>query len=301
MGRVPRWVVIAAAVIIVVSLGKGIVAKAAVTGGVKAMTGLDLRIHAMDVGLLRTAVGIRGMTLRNPAGFPDPIMLDLPEIFVDYDLFSLFSKRVHLEEVRLTLKEFVVVKNAEGQVNLDALKMVQESKGATPASRGGAGPAQLHIDRLRLKVGTVVYKDYAAGGEPRIQAFPVNLDEEYRNITNPQALAALVVSRALMNTTVAKLAGVDLTAIQGQVGAQIEKVTAAATAAASAAAKQAHAASAQVTGAAAQAASGAQAAAAGAAKVGKEALGTATGAAAGAVKGTAVTLKKILPFGGDGP
>jgi uncharacterized protein involved in outer membrane biogenesis len=229
------------------------------------MTGLNLTIRSMSVGVLKSAVGINGLRLHNPSGFPDPVMVDLPEMYVDYDLGAFVGGKVHLEEVRLNLKEFIVVKDAQGRVNLDALKVVQESKGA-PAEKPqpAAHAPQMQIDVLQLKVGKVIFKDYSKGGEPSVQEFPLNLDERYEHITNPQMLAGLIVSRALMNTTVAKLTGVDLTAVQAQVGEQMKQATE------------------LVAGTAKDAAD-----------VGKAAFGTAKDS----VQKTADTLKKALPFG----
>ena len=46
------------------------------------MTGLGLDIGSMDVGILRSAIGIKALRLRNPAGFSDRFMVELPEIYV---------------------------------------------------------------------------------------------------------------------------------------------------------------------------------------------------------------------------
>ena len=272
-------IIIVVVLVVAVGIAKNAVAKAAVMGGVKAMTGLTLDIGSMDVGVLRSALGINDLRLRNPAGFPDRYMVELPEIFVDYDLMGFLGGKVHLEEVRLELKQFTVVKDAQGRVNLDSLKTIQESKGTAaskPAKPAEPGKApQIAIDLLLLKVGKVVYKDYTGGGEPKVQEFAVNLDERYEHITNPQMLAGLIVTRTLMNTSVAKLTGINLNALQSQVQAQMQEAMADA-------AKQLRG----VTGNAMDAASSAT-------DAGKEAVGE----AADALKGTTDSLKKMIPFG----
>jgi len=109
----------------------------------------------------------------------------MPEIYVDYDLPAIFKGKVHLEEMRLNMNEFVVVKNEKGELNLDALKVVQAQKeGKKPeakAKEGGKIP-EIQIDTLKLKVGKVVYKDYSGGGNPTVREFKVNLDEELANL-----------------------------------------------------------------------------------------------------------------------
>jgi len=281
-----RTLIIAVVVVVAVGIGKNLVAQAVVTGGVKAMTGLNLSIRSMDVGVLKSAIGIKGLRLHNPSGFSDPVMVALPDIYVDYDLGAFVGGKVHLREVRLHLQEFTVVKNAQGRVNLNALKVVQESKGKPAEKQPPAKAPQLQIDALQLKVGKVVFKDYSKGGAPSVQEFPLNLDEHYEHITNPQMLAGLIVSRALMHTTVAKLTGVDITALQSKVSAQMKQ-------AAQMAAGAAKAATAQVSETAANLGGTAKGAAQDAATAGKAALGTAKES----VKSTAASLKKVIPFG----
>ena len=286
---------------IAVWLLKNAVAKAAVTTGVQAMTGLHLGIHSMNVGIVNSAVGIRGLTLENPAGFSDRVMVDLPEIYVRYDLGAFLQQRVHLPEVRLDLKEFMVVRDPQRRLNLDALKVVQQSKrGPAPAKKAEPEKApEIQIDALRLKIGKVVFKDYTGGGAPHVQEFSINLDERYTQITNPQALAALIVSRALMNTSVAKLTGLDVSAIQSQMGAQLRQAMAGAAVAARAvqaeATKQLQTTTQGVTKAAEGLTSSAQTAAQEAAKTGQQTLN----AAGGAVKDAAESLKKAIPFGNN--
>lgn len=272
--------IIAAAVIIVIGVAKNVVAKAAVENGVTLITGLTLSLDRMDVGLLKSAVGIRGLRLHNPSGFPDQVMVDLPEIYVHYDLGAFLGGTVHLREVRLNLREFTVVRDRNGTLNLDSLNVVKESKAA---KKGAAAPAkkagmpEIRIDALELTVGKVVYKDYTGGGAPKVQEFTVNIHERYEHITNPYVLGGIVVSRALMQTSIAKLANFDLGSLQSLAGAQLQQAK-------------------KIVGDAVTAAQTLQGTAEGVAGAGKEALGAAAGAATGAAKQTTETLKKLLPF-----
>ena len=220
-----------AVVLVIVIVGKNAIAKAAISTGVRAMTGLNLRIDKMSVKLLGSSVGINGLRLHNPAGFSEKMMIDVPEIYVDYDPAALVAGRVHLEEVRLEIKEFLVIKNEKGALNINALKPVQEAektKGQPPAPKEPAQakkPMSLKVDRMRLRVGRVVYKDYTQGPNPRVEEYAVNIDEQYQNITNPQALAGLIVARSLANTAIARLANFDFRALQGSLGENFEQAT----------------------------------------------------------------------------
>lgn len=267
MKRLTSVLAVVVAVVVVLVVAKNVIAKTIVVGGVKAVTGLTLSIDHLDVGLLSSAVGVKGLKLHNPAGFPEPVMIDLPELYVNYDPAALLAGKVHLEEVRVNLREFVVIRNQQGAVNLDALKPVQQTKAAKGESAKAEPPkpqkaSKIQIDVLELNVGKVVYKDYTGGGEPKVQEFSVNIHERYEGINNPYALGSLIVSRALMHTAVAKLANVDLAGMQALAESQLGQAAA-------------------VVGDAARAAQRLQ------------------GQAADTARSTAGALKKLLPIGND--
>ncbi len=57
------------------------------------MTGLPLKIGHLEVGILRPVIVVRDLKLGNPASFSDPVMVNLHELYVDYDLGALIQKR----------------------------------------------------------------------------------------------------------------------------------------------------------------------------------------------------------------
>jgi len=291
--RAMRWIAVVGGLLLVIALAKNVVANALVTGGVKAITGLDLRIGRIDVGILRSALGVHDLVLHNPDGYPDLVMIDLPEIYVHYDIGALLRGRVHLPEVRLNLKEFVVVKSRDGRLNLDALKVVQDSKGQAKPAASTSKPGQMQIDLLTLKIGKVIYKDYSLGPTPVVKEFALNLDERYEGITNPTVLAGLIVSRALMNTTIASLTGLDLGPMQALVSGHIERAKAIVGTGLDAAKGLQTETTRRVQESAGQLTDAAKSATKNAGDASKAVLGTASDT----VKSTTETIKKVLPFG----
>jgi hypothetical protein len=200
----------------VLSLSKDFFVKVGVEKGAKAVTGLSLKISRFNVGIIKTLVNINNLRLYNPAGFKDKIMLEMPEIYVDYNLGSIMKGKVHLEEMRIDLKEFYVVKNETGELNLDSLKAIKTQRAGkkSAAKEGGKGP-EIQIDELELKIGKVIYKDYSRGSSPSVKEFNINIDERYKDIDDPNALVSLIVVKALMNTTIASLTNFDLGGLKG--------------------------------------------------------------------------------------
>lgn len=220
-------VIVLAAVFAALVFLKNAVAGAAIAGGVSAVTGLKASVGAAELGILTTRLGIRNFRLQNPKGWPEKEMLNAPELYVDYALGDVLRGDIHIEEMRLNVAELAVVKNARGEVNVDQIKPVRAAKErktearpepSEPAERRAEAKRQgmppIRIDLLRLTVGKVVYKDYSAGGEPAVQEFDVNLNEEYRDISDPAELVSVVLMRALAKTTISRLAGLDLKALQ---------------------------------------------------------------------------------------
>lgn len=213
--RTLLWILAALGVLF---LARGAIAGWVVSSGVRAVTGLRLQIRRMEVGLFQTRVHARQVLLHNPSGFPERIMADLPELDVELDLPSFLRGRTHLRRLRVNLRQFLVVRDRQGRLNLDSLRPVQkakEEKRKPQERKKAARPGSFLIDELELEVGKVIYKDYSGGREPSVHEFNVGVQERHRNVSDPTALVALIVSRALLKTSIATLADFDVNALDG--------------------------------------------------------------------------------------
>ncbi|MEA3489961.1 MAG: hypothetical protein U9R44_06465 [Candidatus Omnitrophota bacterium] len=200
------------AVLLALSAVKDNMIKFSVEKVVQGVTGLKLSISGMEVGIFSGIIDIKGLKLHNPRGFKDRLMLDMPEIYVHYDLPAFFRGKIHFKDMKINMKEFIVEKNSRAQLNLDSLKVVSDS-GAEKAKpeEGKKGPGmRLQIDTLELKVGKVIYKDYSQGGAPSVNEFDVDINEKYENITDLQSLVSLILMKSLAKTTISKLADFEL-------------------------------------------------------------------------------------------
>jgi len=197
-----KIIIVILILIIGIFLAKDLIVKTTVAAGIKAITGLGLTAKSMRVGIFKSRLDIEELKIFNSADFTEKLMLDMPKIYLDYDLFSFLKGKVHLRGLELNLKEFIVVKNAKGSLNLESLKALQPKK-------GGEMP-KIQIDRLDLDLGKVIYKDFSAGAKPAVTEFNLNIHQRYENITNPTALIGIIVTRALANTTISELANLNL-------------------------------------------------------------------------------------------
>lgn len=215
-------VIIIVVVLVVLFLAKDFIAGAFLTFGVSSFTDLYAGVQKVSVGVFKSAVDVKEFKLYNPkTDFKERVMMDMPELYIDYDLGSFLTGTKHLEKVKLNLKEFIVVKNEDGKLNLDSLKPIQKEGKAA----GKKQDFKFKIDVLELKIDKVVYKDYSSPGGPAVKEYNVAINERYTNITDPYSFASLVVFKALAKTRIASLTNFDLGSLKDAASDALSKIT----------------------------------------------------------------------------
>lgn len=203
-----KWLAIVVVVVLGLGILKDLAIKMVVTVVATQITGAPVQIRGLSVGIFRPSVRISGFRIHNPAGFPRGVMVDLPVVRLEYDLGALLQRRLHLTYAEVHLAELGLVRNAEGRLNADALR-VAKGGGGDPQGGPPAPPMPMRIDTLQLTMDRVVVKDYSVGREPAIQVYDINLDKRYSNITSAQQLAVLILVEPM------KAAGIRGAAIYG--------------------------------------------------------------------------------------
>lgn len=185
--------------------------KSIVTVVATQITDAPVHIDGFSLGILNHSVKISGFKMYNPKGFPKGIIVDLAKINVTYDLGSLFKKKLHLPNVEIELREMGLIKNKEGQLNVDSLKVVKAGK---PEQVKSSEQMPMQIDVLKLKIGKIILKDYSASGAPLVQVYNINIDKGYKNITSAQQLVALILAEPMKAAGIqgAKIYGVSMLA-----------------------------------------------------------------------------------------
>jgi uncharacterized protein involved in outer membrane biogenesis len=216
LGKLVLLVVVA---LVVLVLARNVVVKAVAENGVKAVTGMPLNMGKLDLGLSNTLVDIENLVVKNPSGFHDTSLVDIPKILVDYNLSSILKGKVHLENLEFDMKHFTVVRNEKGELNLDRLKALQGAQKPSapttkPEPQAPAKPMPIQIDMMHLKIGKVVYIDYS-GGQPFTKEFRINLDQSYQNITDLNSVVRLIVLKAMMSSGISNLVNFDLGGLEG--------------------------------------------------------------------------------------
>lgn len=183
-------------VLIVFGFFRSEISRWAVTMAVSKVTGAPARIDHFSFGLFNHQAKIKGFKLYQPKGYPKGVLVDIPVIFVDYDLSALLKGRLYLRQLTVEVKEAVVIRDAAGQLNVDQLKIAKKEQ--DPSSE-----IRLRVDSLTLSVGRVVYQDFSHGVQPRTEAFYLNLKgKQYQNISSMRQLATLILVETIRPTAI---------------------------------------------------------------------------------------------------
>jgi len=221
LGRILFFLVV---VIVLVIVFKNIILKAAIPFGISKAAGINADLDSIDVNFSKTLVDLKGLKVQNPSGFEDKYLIDIPQAFVDYELEPFFKGNVHLTDVKLYLKEILIVKNEQGLLNINVIreKLEQNQKKEAkdqvedgeapppaPAEQPKKAKGEMKIDNLFLKIDRVLYKDYTVGKDPLVQTFDLNIEENHQNITEIESIIAIIMTKALRNSAIARLTNLN--------------------------------------------------------------------------------------------
>lgn len=210
MKKIQKILLIIGAAILLLGLFKNQIIKTTITTGASAVTGAPVQIKGLSFGVFKPGIKITGFRMLNPQGFPKENLLSMPKIEVRYSPIDMLKKKIHLPYVYIDIDEIGIVKDKDGKMNVDALKISQKQDTTQEQKTKKQPPAamDMQIDELVLSVGKVIMKDYTAGKEPSVEVFDIGLKEKkFKNIKSAQQLAALILAEPLKHTTI-KSAGI---------------------------------------------------------------------------------------------
>jgi hypothetical protein len=204
-------------VLVVLVLGRNMIVKLGAEIGTKAVLGIGMHIDKVNIGLFDSTFHIKGLKVYNPKGFEERLMVDLPELLIDYNLKDIIGGTIHLEHIIFHLERVNIVKNENGATNLDVFKPKEGAKPAPEKKDEPKKPAKMpdiKIDLMDLKIGEIVFINYAKKDTPAINAVKINLDEQYKNVTDPKIIGTLLVGKIFQNIAVSQITGFDIGGLQ---------------------------------------------------------------------------------------
>jgi len=123
-------------------------------------TGLEVKIRSVDVGLLNPRLTVEGLVVYNRPEFGGSPLLDMPELHAEYDRNALWSRRVHVRLLRVSITQISVIEDTNGRLNLRlAEKQVRQSSTTTDSTGHTSFAYKFDgIDTFNLTLGTGYFR-----------------------------------------------------------------------------------------------------------------------------------------------
>lgn len=139
----------------------------------------SVKLKTVHLGLLDGRATIQGLTVKQPVGFGNDLLLDLPDVKIKVSVWSLMTSHFIIDEVTFTDLIFHLVRDKEGKVNVGCLIRSAQKK---PEAEGV--PKPIYIKKITVKNSTVQYTDFALGSEPldvKAKKFDAVITDVYLN------------------------------------------------------------------------------------------------------------------------
>lgn len=188
--------------------------KFALVKATEGLTGFSVAIENLNLGLRDNIVEAGGMKVYNPKEFEDRLFLDVPSLFVRYDLPKVLKGEYYMDEFSLYIREFQVIRNADGSSNIGRMK--NSIIALRPKGEGPAKLPNIKVKTLKLKVDKVVLKDYSFR-PPAIRIYDVKVEKKFDNVDDPKELVRLIIVQSLLRSGVKDLADVDIAGLTDSV------------------------------------------------------------------------------------
>ncbi len=189
-----------------VAILKDLVFRVALTSALTSLLGAQVSARSASIHVLKPGISIHRLEVAQPGKFTDGKLMRLRDLYVRLDVAALMRGQIHVPELVLKFQEVHVIRNAQKQLNVDALKIMEDAK--KPSEKPGNTPAELprfQIDRAVLSVERVVYTDYTKikNSRPKVEVFDQVVKEKtFENVTSVRQLALAVLSQAIGPTAI---------------------------------------------------------------------------------------------------
>lgn len=158
----------------------------AATKSLENIAGVPVEVGRFHLSITRPQFTLKELKLFNPKGFPEGEMTVLKQVRGDYPSPPIFGGISNVKNLELEFKEFRLIRNKSGLMNLPALNPFQSIKG--------------NVDTVKITLGEVTFTDLA-GDSPAQQNFDLELQKAiYRNVKGIPGVIEIVNWEILKRT-----------------------------------------------------------------------------------------------------
>lgn len=174
--------------------------KREITAETKKATGRDLIIDGdLDFSILPSLrLTVKNARFANIKGGSSPNMVKLKALDIQVRLLPLLQRRFEAEAITLVEPEILLERLADGRVNWE---IAPSDPAASRPSGGATAPGsdssarEIQLDNLRIRRGTVIYRDAQAGTEERIAGLTAQI--AVKSLNGPFRAKGDVILRGL--------------------------------------------------------------------------------------------------------
>jgi len=163
MKRILRWLIAVLGVLLGLAviglLCRDSLFKLAARKSVQACTGMRVEIAKLKTGLRTAAIEIKGFKLHNYPEFGDSVLLDVPDLLVEFDSKLASQGKLRFKQLRVNLAELNVIRDAAGRWNIEKVEKEMTERNAARTNRNERRLEFAGIDELRLTIGRINYTD----------------------------------------------------------------------------------------------------------------------------------------------
>ena len=183
---------VALVLLVAVGLSFDWLAKQAMLIGLRNLTGSAVTLGKVEVGLRAGTFRLERLVLLNPPEFGGGPLLDLPELFLEYDQAAAATNALRFKLVRVDLAELGLAVDAQGRTNIHALGgALKELQKAEQKRRAARSAGFTGIDTLTVSLGKMTSIDLRPPGKTNV--FVLGLRREtLRNVRTEADLAPLL-------------------------------------------------------------------------------------------------------------
>lgn len=165
---------------------------------IQARTGFVVKVDQLTVNPFTGRVNIEAAVLENPIGWPTQEFVTLRRLKVDADLLPFLQHRFVANEVIVDVENLSLVRNKEGQLNVDVFRDGLTKPKSDPSESNPAGQKTGFLIRhLVLRFDRLVMADYS-GKKPAIKEYELKISREMRDVDSVTKLASPFIGSVLL-------------------------------------------------------------------------------------------------------
>ena len=169
-----------------------------VTAQIEEKTGFSTHLSSLYANPFTGSLELHGLTLENPSDFPERGFIDIDRIDIAYDLTSVFSPRIVLDNFAISIRQLTLITKRDGVSNIGEFNQRLRGRSAPKPNRpasptmGGKqsqeGRRALLIRRFTIEFDQLTIANYA-GPNPDKRTLPLRIDRTLMNLTDPRQVA----------------------------------------------------------------------------------------------------------------